>query len=520
MLKVVTVVDKIGTALDRLAKGMAPYMENIDYHVIDVHPKRPDRIQLARFENEAKSADVIDWQYYRTAEMLRSRYDWAREIPGILVHNNPYAINESDWNSYQAVVGSNRTIYQNLKKITKARVEFIHHAVNPYFWLFNDDYNYERSIIMVANRIEGKKGILPVAKACAQIQAKLYLVGNISDMGYFQEVMATGRVQFSQNISDKQLRELYYRAGVHICNSVDNFESGTLPILEAMFCGVPVLSRKIGHVPDIYSGNNMVVGDWQPDDVQTIAEHLHMIFDDRKKIDELRNEGWFSIKHMNFERRAYAYQKLYREMIEGTPVSIITPVAGKEEVTKLTLSAIAEQSYKNIELIVIDDGEVSQSETVSNFAETVNFPVRYIYTQGVGYNLAKARNIGIIEATGEILVFCDQRMVMAPEAISEFVSNLKPKTWLYGNKGVKKEFVENFSCIYRSDMVTLGGFNERITQYGGLTQDIRSRARLNMFNLKFLESARADPHGKSANRIRRKYDIMKSKNILWKLGLN
>ena len=74
MFKVVCVVDKIGTALDRLAKQVIPYHDNIDYVVCDVHPKRPDQEQLERFEREAKDADVIDYQYFRTAEMLRERY--------------------------------------------------------------------------------------------------------------------------------------------------------------------------------------------------------------------------------------------------------------------------------------------------------------------------------------------------------------------------------------------------------------------------------------------------------------
>jgi len=76
MLKVVCVVDKTGTALDRLAKQVIPYHDNIDYVVCDVHPKRPDPEQLDCFEREAMTADIIDYQYFRTAVMLRERYEW------------------------------------------------------------------------------------------------------------------------------------------------------------------------------------------------------------------------------------------------------------------------------------------------------------------------------------------------------------------------------------------------------------------------------------------------------------
>src|SRR3990167_6474926 len=98
MVKIICVVDKRGTALDRLAKGVIPYMKNVEYHVVDVHPKRPSIDQIETFERLAKDADVIDYQYFRTAEMLRERYDWLREKPSILTHNNPYSITEKDWN--------------------------------------------------------------------------------------------------------------------------------------------------------------------------------------------------------------------------------------------------------------------------------------------------------------------------------------------------------------------------------------------------------------------------------------
>jgi len=63
MLRIVSVSDKVGTAIDRLCKGVAPYYKNVEYYVRDVHPKRPDPQQLDRFFDVAEGADVIDYQY-------------------------------------------------------------------------------------------------------------------------------------------------------------------------------------------------------------------------------------------------------------------------------------------------------------------------------------------------------------------------------------------------------------------------------------------------------------------------
>jgi len=535
MLKVVCVVDKTGTALDRLAKGVAKYHNNLDYQVLAVHPKRPDGEQLRAFEQAAKDADIIDWQYYRTAELLKGMYLWLNRKKQILTHNNPYSITESNWNNYDLNVGNNQYIYKQLSSITEKPVEYIPLTVDTDFWTYNLDWAYDErvnsnnkyefkhespkpSVIMVANRIEGKKGILPVAIACAELDIKFRLVGNISDMNYFQAIMATGPVEFHENISDEELRDLYYKSTIHVCNSQDNFESGTLPILEAMLCGVPVLTREVGHVPELYNGENMEILKGVPEDVLGIQSKLQEMLADKKKLSEMRDKAWNSAKVRSFERRAYLYQKLYRKVLfpDAKTVSVVVPIYDKPEVIRKCLNAIAEQTYKNIEIVVADDADIKNYETILDFSKYVNIPVRYIETGEGDYGLARARNEATIESTGEIIVYCDQRIVMEPNCIEEFMQYLKPKVWLYGDKGGKKEFVENLSCVYREDVINAGMFCERITQYGGLSQETRVRIRAQGMKTEYVPTAKAIA-SKSSNRNTKRQDIIKSKNRLFKM---
>lgn len=548
MLKVACVVEKTGTALDRLAKGVAKYHDNIDYVVVDVHPKRPDPEQLARFEKAAIDADVIDWQYFRTAEKLRSMYPWLKDKKQILTHNNPYSIKESDWNGYDLNVGNNKEIYKNLGNITERPVEYIPLTVDTDFWTFNPDWKFNSrvnsnnkyewqdesvtpTVIMVANRIESKKGILPVAIACAELGIKFILVGAVSDENYLHSIMATGGdIEFHEQISDEQLKALYYRATIHVCNSVDNFESGTMPILEAMLCGVPVLTREVGHVPDLYNGENMVILEGTSDDVLGIQDKIEEMLADKKALMGIRDKAWQTAKSRSFERRAYMYQKLYRSVLhpKQTSLSVVVPIYDKPDIIRKCLNAIAEQTYKNIEIIVCNDGDASNKQLVKDFANFVNIPVRFINThQWINHNLgdykdyglARARNEGTIAATGQIMVYCDQRMIMDSNCIEEFVKRLQPQVWLYGNKGGKKEFVENLSCIKREDIIIFGLFSERMTQYGGLSQETRNRFKRQGGKTEFVESARAVPTGKSSNRNRKRAEIIKSKNRLWQMGL-
>lgn len=516
MLKVLCIVDKERTALDRLAKGVAPYHDNINYKVLSVHPKRPDAQQLADFEREAMDADIIDWQYFRTAEMLRERYEWLKEKKQVLTHNNPYSIQESDWNTYDAVVANNQTMLKDLKEITTAKLTYIPLCVEADFWTYNFDWEANNKVLMVANRIEGKKGILPVAQACHELGINFHLVGAISDMDYFQKIAATGAT-FHQEISDEDLKKLYYNSALHVCNSIDNFESGTLPILEAMLCGTPVMTRLVGHVPELNNGENMVIYNGDNEDVDALKDIIWQTLSDKKELEKMRDKGWNTAKARNMERRAYSYQRLYRELMsDETPVSVVVPVYDRPETAKLCLSAIADQTYKNIEVIVVDD-KGDNRELVDTFAQYVNFPVRYILNAKDDYGLARARNKGTIEATGEIMIYCDERMILASNAIETFVANVKPMYWLYGNKGGRKEFVENFSAIRRDDVIGFGLFNERIDEYGGQSQELRDRMSRQGILTEFVEAAKATPTGKSSNRWRKREQIIRMKNRLAKM---
>jgi glycosyltransferase involved in cell wall biosynthesis len=171
---------------------------------------------------------------------------------------------------------------------------------------------------MSVSRIEGKKGVVEVAKACNELGYKLLLVGRVSDAKYIEQVKAAGgkSLEFRNNVSDSEVRKAYYESAIHVCNSVDNFESGTMPILEAMACGTPVLTRKVGHVPDIYNGSNMRLNEASCEDVESIKAHLKEMMDGRNYRIGIRNVARESISDRTDKKRAELYLNLYREVLK------------------------------------------------------------------------------------------------------------------------------------------------------------------------------------------------------------
>lgn len=519
MLTILAVTDKQDTAIDRLADGVLPYMNGFDYQVIDVHPKRPSAQDLANFMRLAQKADIIDYHYFRTAEMLRGLMPELRTKPSILRHFNPYST-DGDWSGYDWIIACNKSIEADLKRGYK---NVLLHPItrNPANYMFRETDTKNDTVLMVANRIESKKGILEVAQACDKLGVNFHLVGNISDPTYFRQIMDCSTLTFSQDITDNQLAKAYGEATLHVCNSTDNFESGTMPILEAMFSGVPVLTRNVGHVPDLYNGENMILNPNDKENVEALADLIFKTLSDKKALHEISQKAWQTVKSYTDQRRAWLYKKLYRQMQSpDQPVSVIVPTANDPRILLECLVAIEQQTYGNIEIVVVDDGgDLRTRAVVSEFRDMTSKPVQYYNTDQGDYGLARARNTGIIEATGDIIVFDDQRQIMDLNAITEFVKNLVPKQWLFGNKGGKKDFVENFSCIYRSEIVQMGMFNERCNLYGSLSQEVRARSRAQGFTHTYIETAKATAAKKSSNKYTKRLEIIESKDMLYKVSL-
>ncbi len=512
-MKILVVHPKVGSAIERLSSANIAYTPHHQFRMAEVHPKRPDPMQLDKFIEAYEWCDVVDFEYWKTAEKLREVFgERMTGKPSILAHHNPYDLLARDWNYYDKLVVMNRT----QKKDLPGSIH-IPHAVDFNLFTWNDDYTNEKSVIMVAQRIEGSKGIEPVAKACHELGYKLYLVGQISDMDYFRNLLQY-KITFMENISDEELVAMYHRSAIHVCNSKDNFESGTMPILESMACGVPVLTRLIGHIPDIANEKNMVVREGQPDDYEELRIKLKSLMENREQRLQMREEAWHTVRNMDVERRARRYSQLYYQTKFGNKplVSIILPVFGRAETLQKNIDAINAQTYEAIEIVIVSDGDPAYDDLKIDSPHTVKYFRVGEYDK---YGLGLARDKGVLEAEGEILIFCDERFLPEPQLTKEFLKELRPKRWLYGNKNGKRTFVENVSCVYRQEYIDMGMSNQLIDSYGGMSQELRERSKRQGFKQIFIERAVAMSQFSSHNYNKKKDEIRRMKDTLWKLGM-
>jgi hypothetical protein len=89
----------------------------------------------------------------------------------------------------------------------------------------------------------------------------------------------------------------------------------------------------------------------------------------------------------------------------GPLVSVVVPVFGVEEVFDRCVASILGQSYRRIEVILVDDGSPDFCPRMCDDYAAQDERVRVIHQENRG--LSAARNAGIDSATGDYLTFVD-----------------------------------------------------------------------------------------------------------------
>lgn len=103
-----------------------------------------------------------------------------------------------------------------------------------------------------------------------------------------------------------------------------------------------------------------------------------------------------------------------------TSVSIIVPVYNAERWIGRTLESALAQTFKDTEVIVVDDGSQDGS------AEVVRrYPVQYIRQENAGQ--AAALNAGLAVAQGEFIAFLDSDDLWKPEKLTACVAALRAR---------------------------------------------------------------------------------------------
>lgn len=103
--------------------------------------------------------------------------------------------------------------------------------------------------------------------------------------------------------------------------------------------------------------------------------------------------------------------------------SIIVPIYNTELYLKKCLNSIVKQSYKNIEIILVNDGSEDESPTICDEYGKIDSRIQIIHKKNGG--VSDTRNHGLIKATGQYVMFVDSDDYIEKDCCKKFSKIIK-----------------------------------------------------------------------------------------------
>ena len=174
-------------------------------------------------------------------------------------------------------------------------------------------------------------------------------------------------------------------------------------------------------------------------------------------------------------------------------LSVIIPTYNRKETLTKTLMSLNDQTFKDFEVVVADDGSTDGTEQTVK-ALSLSYPAKHVWQRNSGRS--SARNMGIERADGEIVLFIDDHIVTDKRLIEEHVkyhdkygievvrgrvefiekAHDAPKTTEYVDEhrykapGYEQEpfriFITNNISIKKRALMSVLGFDEDFREYG------------------------------------------------------
>lgn len=181
----------------------------------------------------------------------------------------------------------------------------------------------------------------------------------------------------------------------------------------------------------------------------------------------INSTKWIGIIIIN---KFYKIERISKDML-----SIVIPTYNEERDIQACLESLKKQSYKNFEIIVVDDG--SSDKTVDVVKK---YKIKLIKGEHKGPGFS--RNLGAKQARGDILIFIDADMTFDKDYLKNLIKPLKDKKILGTSHDY--EVVENtnnkWSALWGRVRIDFRGSNYPNKPYNTAFRAIRKAAFLKL----------------------------------------
>lgn len=129
-------------------------------------------------------------------------------------------------------------------------------------------------------------------------------------------------------------------------------------------------------------------------------------------------------------------------------ISVIVPVYNSENFLERCVESIVNQTYRNLEIILVDDGSTDNSDKICDYYANKDNRIKVFHKDNGGQS--SARNVGIRSANGKYLSFVDSDDVVEKDFIKYLVDLISKESGdmaicylVHFNEGDKIQFVNS-----------------------------------------------------------------------------
>lgn len=128
-------------------------------------------------------------------------------------------------------------------------------------------------------------------------------------------------------------------------------------------------------------------------------------------------------------------------------ISIIIPIYNTAEYLVQCLESLIEQTYRNIEIILVDDGSTDCSLSIcQKYASRYSFIK--VYSQD-NAGQGSARNLGVSKCSGDYIMFVDSDDWVEQEIVQKLYDNIVTSDSNISVCNYRRTYKNRFDCYYK-----------------------------------------------------------------------
>lgn len=126
-------------------------------------------------------------------------------------------------------------------------------------------------------------------------------------------------------------------------------------------------------------------------------------------------------------------------------ISIIMPVYNAEKYLNRSIESIMNQTYNNIEIILVNDGSTDNSLSICSNYQKIDSRIKLINQENQGVSFA--RNKGIDESTGDYIMFIDSDDYIEKNMIEDMVAKITKDDIDLVISGIKMNYIRKGQVV-------------------------------------------------------------------------